>query len=158
VGRVSASKTAVIAATGLVVAGIGVVAATTIGNTDTAVSTDATTLVMMRDATPQPLPPYGAKVTLKGCGQVASVTVHVATKGVVFVSGDAPHWWTKTTTPTGTLAPPVLKGKMQPGVWIVFSEFPRPATWSVYYASEACRGTTLPYRWDASRVNVKVIP
>lgn len=105
---------------------------------------------------PAPQPEFGARVRLRGCGQVSAVTVKQATKGVLVVSEDAAHWYTKAVVLSGDTAPPVLKGRMDPGVWILFRDFQRPLKFAVYYASVNCPGTQFPFRWDASKVVVTV--
>lgn len=133
----------------------------TSSNETTATVTEVTTT-----AWPQ-LPPYGAKVDLRGCAQNASVTVKTTTVGLVLRSYDAVHWATKsesldkpliagqpdTTPPT----PPMVKWKQPVGEFFTLTNFTAPQKFRLYFASAVCPGTTLPIKWNASIVTVTVV-
>lgn len=126
--------------------------------------------------TPAPTPLYGARVLLGGltganCTQRASVTVRTTTKGLLLQRTPGMpgrSWVTKVESldpppPAGTLdttppTPPILKGRMDAGWWIILTQFTRPQSFRVYYANDRCWNVAhTGARWNATIVTVSVV-
>jgi hypothetical protein len=157
--RFSRRLSAVSATAAVVVASAAVAVATLTTSSETT-ETTATTPTY-------PQPPWGTRITLGGldgrnCAQQVAVTARQATKGILFVSGPTgQRWWTKTEViSAGEHPTPVfIKGRLDPGQWMLQHLFSEPVTFRVYWANSNCpnlAGTGT--KWNASIVTVKVIP